>query len=154
MSAKELQEKLFMKPKNACLRMTDDEIKKADEFCENYKAYLNEGKTEREACALAIEIAEKNGFVPFDKNASYKAGDKVYYNNRDKAVILCVFGKKSLAEGVKIAAAHIDSPRIDLKPNPLYEDSEMAFFKTLYPSHNSFKRSIHSMRFVLCCCCY
>ncbi len=132
MSAKELQEKLFMKTKNGCLRMSDDEIKKADEFCENYKAYLNEGKTEREACTLAIEIAEKNGFVPFDKNASYKAGDKVYYNNRDKAVILCVFGKKSLSEGVKIAAAHIDSPRIDLKPNPLYEDSEMAFFKTHY----------------------
>lgn len=132
MNAKELQEKLFMRTKNACLSMSDDEIKKADEFCESYKSYLNEGKTEREACALAIEIAEKNGFAPFDKNASYKAGDKVYYNNRDKAVILCVFGKKSLAEGVKIAAAHIDSPRIDLKPNPLYEDSEMAFFKTHY----------------------
>ena len=132
MSAKDLQEKLFMKPKNGLLRMSDEEIKKADDFCEEYKAYLNSGKTEREACTLAIKIAEEKGFVPFDKNGSYKAGDKVYYNNRNKALILCVFGKKSVGEGVKIAAAHIDSPRIDLKPNPLYEDSEMAFFKTHY----------------------
>lgn len=132
MSAKELQEKLFMKQKNAYLRMDESEVEKVNSFCEDYKAYLNAGKTEREACLLAIKIAEENGFVPFDKNASYKAGDRVYYNNRDKAVIFCVFGKKSVAEGVKIAAAHIDSPRIDLKPNPLYEDSEMAFFKTHY----------------------
>ncbi len=132
MSAKELQEKLFMKPKNGYLRMDENEIEKVNSFCEDYKSYLNAGKTEREACLLAIKIAEENGFVPFDKNASYKAGDRVYYNNRDKAVIFCVFGKKSVAEGVKIAAAHIDSPRIDLKPNPLYEDSEMAFFKTHY----------------------
>ena len=132
MSAKELQEKLFMKQKNAYLRMDESEVEKVNSFCEDYKKYLNAGKTEREACLLAIKIAEENGFVPFDKNASYKAGDRVYYNNRDKAVIFCVFGKKSVAEGVKIAAAHIDSPRIDLKPNPLYEDSEMAFFKTHY----------------------
>ncbi len=132
MSAKDLQEKLFMKPKNAYLRMDENEVEKVNSFCEDYKNYLNNGKTEREACLLAIKIAEENGFVPFDKNGSYKAGDKVYYNNRDKAVIFCVFGKKSVAEGVKIAAAHIDSPRIDLKPNPLYEDSEMAFFKTHY----------------------
>ncbi|MBE6784513.1 MAG: aminopeptidase [Ruminococcaceae bacterium] len=132
MSAKDLQEKLFMKPKNAYLRMEENEVEKVNSFSEDYKNYLNNGKTEREACLLAIKIAEENGFVPFDKNGSYKAGDRVYYNNRDKAVIFCVFGKKSVAEGVKIAAAHIDSPRIDLKPNPLYEDSEMAFFKTHY----------------------
>ncbi len=132
MSAKELQEKLFMKQKNAYLRMDENEAEKVNSFSEDYKKYLNEAKTEREACLLAIKIAEENGFIPFDKNASYNAGDKVYYNNRDKAVIFCVFGKKSVAEGVKIAAAHIDSPRIDLKPNPLYEDSEIAFFKTHY----------------------
>ena len=132
MSAKELQEKLFMKQKNAYLRMDENEAEKVNSFSEDYKKYLNEAKTEREACLLAIKIAEENGFIPFDKKASYNAGDKVYYNNRDKAVIFCVFGKKSVAEGVKIAAAHIDSPRIDLKPNPLYEDSEIAFFKTHY----------------------
>ena len=92
MSAKELQEKLFMKPKNACLRMTDDEIKKADEFCENYKAYLNEGKTEREACALAIEIAEKNGFVPFDKNAFFPMSliQRFFFRGKYK-LIFCFF---------------------------------------------------------------
>lgn len=131
-SAKELQEKLFMKPKNAVFRMKESEIKTADEFCEGYKNFLNNGKTEREACMTAIKIAEENGFTPFDKTKEYKAGDRVYYNNRDKAVILCVFGKKSVKEGVKIAAAHIDSPRIDLKQNPMYEDSELAYFKTRY----------------------
>ncbi len=129
---KDLQEKLLMKPKNAVFKMEESEVKAADDFCEGYKKYLNEGKTEREACRLAIEIAEKNGFSEFDKAKSYKSGDRVYYNNRNKALILCVFGKKSVEEGVKIAAAHIDSPRIDLKPNPLYEDSEMAYFKTRY----------------------
>lgn len=129
---KDLQEKLFFNQKHAVLRMEEAELKKADEFCENYKTFLNEGKTEREACAKAVKIAEENGFKPFDKYASYSAGDRVYYNNRGKAIILAVFGKKSVAEGVKIAAAHIDSPRIDLKPNPLYEDSEMALFKTRY----------------------
>ncbi len=131
-TAKDLQEKLFMKPKNAVLKMEENEIKAADDFCEGYKKYLNESKIEREACKNAIKIAEENGFTEFDKAKEYKAGDRVYYNNRNKAVILCVFGKKSVAEGVKIAAAHIDSPRIDLKPNPLYEDGEMAYFKTHY----------------------
>ncbi len=131
-TAKELKEKLFLNRKNSGLILSDAEIKKADKFCDGYMDFLDNAKTEREACAEAIRIAEKEGFKPFDKKAKYKAGDKVYLNNRDKAVIFAVMGKKSVAEGVNIAVAHIDSPRIDLKQNPLYEDSELALFKTHY----------------------
>ena len=127
-----LREQLFAAPKNTALRLDDAQLDEAYAFCEGYKTFLDVGKTERESAAYTIELAEKNGFVPFDRNAEYKAGDKVYYNNRGKAVILCVFGKKPLSQGVKIVASHIDSPRVDLKPNPLYEDTELALFKTHY----------------------
>ena len=74
----------------------------------------------------SIKLAEEKGFVPFDPNKQYKAGDKVYLNNRGKSLIVSVIGKKPVSEGVLISAAHIDSPRIDIKPNPLYEDLELA----------------------------
>lgn len=130
--AKELQEKLFMKKKNSGLIMSDEEIKNADKFCEGYKNFLNESKTEREAVRSAVSIAEKAGFVEFQKGKKYKAGDKVYLNNRGKALILAVIGKGNIGGGVNLLAAHIDSPRLDLKQDPVYEDAEMAFFKTHY----------------------
>ncbi len=130
--ASELKEQLFMKRKNTGLAMSDSEIAKADKFCEGYKSFLDTGKTEREACAEAIRLAVKAGFVPFDKTAEYKPGDKVYVCNRGKAVILAVIGKKPAEEGVNLVAAHIDSPRIDLKQNPLYENEGIAYFKTHY----------------------
>ncbi len=108
------------------------ELEAADAFCEGYKAFLQAAKTERECNKAVIAKAQSLGFVPFDPFASYKPGDKVYYDNRGKSVILCVIGKKSVAEGVKIVASHIDSPRLDMKPTPLYEDTEMAYFKTHY----------------------
>lgn len=131
-AAKLLQEKLFMEKKNSGLIMSEEEMKKADEFCEGYKSFLDKGKTEREAVAETVRLAEKQGFVPFDRTKTYKPGDKVYYNNRGKAVILSVIGKNPVAEGVNIVAAHIDSPRMDLKQCPLYENTELAFFKTHY----------------------
>lgn len=130
--AKELQEKLFMKKKNSGLIMTDAEMKAADKFNEGYKCFLDEAKTEREAVKAAVAIAKKAGYTEFQVGKKYKSGDKVYRNNRGKAVILAVFGKESIENGVNILAAHIDSPRIDLKQNPLYEDAEMAYFKTHY----------------------
>ena len=108
------------------------ELKKADKFAEGYKEFLNLAKTERESVDYAVKAAEANGFVPFDPSHKYKAGDKVYYNNRGKAICLAVIGKKGAKEGVRIAAAHIDNPRIDLKPIPLYESSELALLKTHY----------------------
>lgn len=127
-----LQEKLLLEKKHAALVVDDAEYEKAMDFAEGYKKFLNDNKTEREVAEFVVAEAEKRGFVPFDKFGKYKAGDKVYYLNRKKAVILAVMGKKSVAEGVHIAAAHIDSPRLDLKPNPLYESGEIALFKTHY----------------------
>lgn len=131
-AAKLLQEKLFMEKKNSGLVMSDEDMKKADEFCEGYKSFLDSSKTEREAVATTVAMAEKCGYTAFDRTKTYKPGDKVYYNNRGKAVILSVIGKNPVAEGVNIVAAHIDSPRMDLKQCPLYENTELAFFKTHY----------------------
>lgn len=132
MDLNEMKKELFYEPKHAMETVDDVVVKAADEFCEGYKKYLDEAKIERESVEFFVKEAEKLGYTKFDNTKKYNAGDKVYYNNRNKAIILCVFGKKSIAEGVKISAAHIDSPRLDLKPNPLYEDSSLAYFKTHY----------------------
>lgn len=129
---KDLQEELFYSPKHASEIISDEEVKNADNFAEGYKTYMDNGKTERESVKFFIKKAEDLGYTPFDRSKKYSAGDKVYYNNRGKSVILCVFGKRPISDGVKISAAHLDSPRLDLKPNPLYEDGEMAYFKTHY----------------------
>ncbi len=128
----EMKEKLFYNPKHTSTVISESEVDIADGFCEGYKEFLDKGKTEREAAAEIIALAKANGFTEFIPGEKYTAGEKVYYNNRNKSVILCVIGKRSIIDGVKIAAAHIDSPRVDLKPNPLYEDCEMALFKTHY----------------------
>ncbi|MBE6688218.1 MAG: aminopeptidase [Ruminococcaceae bacterium] len=120
------------KAKSAYEVLSEEEINKAYNFCEDYKKFLDSSKTERMATDTVIAMAKKNGFNEFEYDREYKSGDKVYFNNRGKAVILAVIGKKSVDNGVNIAAAHIDCPRIDLKPNPLYEDSGFAFFKTHY----------------------
>ncbi|HHU84153.1 MAG TPA: aminopeptidase [Clostridiales bacterium] len=132
MDIKELKEKLTYNPKHVQTYIEVDEVKKADEFSEGYKAFLNVAKTEREAVVEAIKQAETAGFVPFEQDKKYVAGDRVYLNNRGKSVIFAVIGKKGCTEGVRIAAAHVDSPRLDLKPNPMYEDSEIAYLKTHY----------------------
>lgn len=131
-SAKELSEMLLNPRKNGFFKVTDEKIEKADKFCEGYKAFLNSAKTERESVEYAVAAAEKHGFVPFDPKHKYAAGDKVYYNNRGKAICLAIMGKEGCKNGVRIAAAHIDNPRLDLKPIPLYESSEMAYLKTHY----------------------
>ena len=132
-STKELKKKLFYKKENGVDFMSDDELKVCDDFCEGYKKFLFENKTEREFCASALELARANGFKEYDKHGeALKSGDKVYYLNRDKALILCVKGKRPVADGVRIIASHIDSPRIDLKQVPVYEDGSLGFFKTHY----------------------
>ena len=131
-TVEELKKELFYKPQHASAVVEENEVVKADAFAEDYKKFLDNAKTEREAVAVVLEDAKAKGFQEFNPEKQYKAGDKVYYVNREKAIILAVIGKKSLKEGVKIAAAHIDSPRLDLKPNPLYESDELALFKTHY----------------------
>ena len=130
--AEELKEQLFYKRENGRIKSSDEVLAKADEYCEGYKAFLDKAKTEREAAVAAIAIAENAGFVQFELGKQYKAGDKVYINNRGKTVAFAVIGKDCVESGVNITAAHIDSPRLDLKPNPLYEDLELALFKTHY----------------------
>lgn len=129
---KELKEQLFLTKKNGRLVEDDVVLAKADEYCEGYKAFLDAAKTEREAVIEAVKMAENCGFVPFEIGKTYAAGDKVYFNNRGKTVAFAVIGKEDVENGTNITAAHIDSPRLDLKPNPLYEDSDLALFKTHY----------------------
>ena len=131
-TAEQLKEELFKNAKNGRLTVGDKVLAECDEYCEGYKDFLNNAKTEREAVKTAIKTAKNAGFSEFERGKSYKAGDKVYINNRGKTVAFVVFGKQPVENGVHISAAHIDSPRLDLKPNPLYEDVELALFKTHY----------------------
>lgn len=130
---KQLKEMLFNKKENGIDFMTDDELKECDDFCEGYKEFLGTCKTEREVAAWVEELAQANGFQKFDEfGDTLEPGEKVYYMNRGKAVILCVKGKRSIKDGVRISAAHIDSPRLDLKQCPVYEQEGLGFFKTHY----------------------
>ena len=129
---KELKKKLLSTKKNGYDCVDEGYETAMNAYCEGYKAFLDAGKTER-LCALeAIRMAEGAGYRPYVRGMEVKSGDKLYVSNRGKGVMLAHIGEKSLAEGAQIAAAHIDSPRLDLKPNPLYEEAEMAFFKTHY----------------------
>ena len=127
-----LTKKLLIRRTNGCLQVPADQLTEADRYCEGYKKFMNAVKTEREAVTYAVGQAEKAGFVPFRPGVSYRPGDKVYRSNRGKALTLAVIGKSGCRDGVRIAAAHIDSPRIDLKPHPLYEKDGLSLFKTHY----------------------
>ena len=127
-----LKEELMMKERKGAADYKAEDLKSADEFCVEYKKFLDFSRTEREAVVYSVELAKKYGFTEYDNTKTYKAGDKVYIVNRDKAVGFAVIGKNGTKNGVKLAIAHVDSPRIDLKPNPLYEDNNLALFKTHY----------------------
>ena len=129
---KELKDKLLIGNKYGIKKLSQDEIAQADAWCEDYKVFLDNSKTERDAVEYSITLLEKNGFTEYQWGKKYQAGDKVYYNNRGKALVAAVMGKKGVSEGTRLAIAHIDSPRIDLKPNPLYEANDLALFKTHY----------------------
>ena len=126
------REKLLSQRKNGYDRVPAQEIPAMERYCSLYKTFLHQGKTERECARVAVELAEKAGFKPYERGMELKPGDRIYRVNRGKSVMLAVIGKQSLEKGAQIVAAHIDSPRLDLKPNPLYEDSELVFFKTHY----------------------
>lgn len=130
--SKELKEKLFSKKKNGIFRMNDAELKSCDEFSESYKSFLNAAKTEREAVEQSVELLKQKGFKEYTIGMKLSAGDKIYRINRGKAVIAAIIGSEPIESGVRLCAAHIDSPRLDLKQFPLYEDNEMALFKTHY----------------------
>lgn len=127
---KELKEKLCYKKQNGF--MTDFDMAVVNDFCDGYMNFLSKGKTERLCVKEAVELAKKAGFTEFSVDKKYSAGDKVYVNNHEKSLVFAVIGTEPVENGTRITAAHIDSPRLDLKPNPLYEDSELALFKTHY----------------------
>ena len=127
-----LKEKLLVKRKNGWEDLSEAEKKKVLKFSDGYIDFLNNGKTERECVKETQKIAEENGFKPLEKYKKLKAGDKVYYINRNKNIILAVIGSEKMEEGINVVGAHLDSPRLDLKPNPLYEDTGFAYFKTQY----------------------
>ena len=132
MSTEEMRKSLLAEKKNGYARITAEQKEEMNAYAKRYMAFMDASKTEREATAWAVREAEKYGFKPFAPGMEVKAGDKIYYNNRDKAIALAVIGTEPLSKGSNICAAHVDSPRMDLKPNPLYEDAEIAYFKTHY----------------------
>ena len=126
------REALLYSPKNGYDRLSAEDEAAMRAYCEDYKRVLDAGKTERECVDETVRQAEAKGFKPFVRGMAVNPGDKLYRVNRGKAIMLAVVGSRPLSEGVNIGAAHIDSPRLDLKQNPVYEDSELAFLKTHY----------------------
>ena len=129
---KELQDKLLYTRKNVYQNLDEQAEEEMNVYAEGYKTYLDLCKTEREAVLNSIQMAEACDFRPYTFGMPVKAGDKFYYNNRDKELLLFVIGTDSMENGIRIAASHIDSPRIDLKQHPVYEEGNMGFFKTHY----------------------
>lgn len=129
---KNLKEEILFSVKNVYDVMDDAEIDKMNSFCADYISYLDASKTEREAVNTSVALAKAKGFKEYRFGMPVSAGEKFYFNNRGKELFLFVIGSESLENGIRISAAHIDSPRIDLKQHPLYESAGMAFFKTHY----------------------
>jgi aspartyl aminopeptidase len=129
-----LEDKLFFNLKNCWEGVDAKTEKEVQEFALLYKQFLDIGKTERECVETACETLEKNGFVNIQtlKDRQFKTGMKIYQNIRGKSVLAAIIGKKPVVEGCNILGAHVDSPRLDLKQNPLYEDSDLALFDTHY----------------------
>ncbi len=129
---KKLEEELFNIKKSGWEKATEEDKKIIFKFSDEYIEFLNRSKTEREFVVSAKEILDKNGYKDLNSVEKVSAGDKIYYINRGKSMYIAVIGKKKLEEGLNLVGAHIDSPRLDLKPNAIYEDTEFAYFNTQY----------------------
>ncbi len=123
---------LFFEPKSVYEGADEALGENIMSFAEGYKSFIDAGRTERLAVAEAVKLAEAKGFKPFSFGDKPASGDKIYYVNRDKALMLAVIGSEPMTAGINLAAAHVDSPRLDLKHRPLYEDSGIALLKTHY----------------------
>jgi len=127
----QLAEKLLYKP--AYVTDKDADVKqKAHDFAEGYKKFLDNGKTEREVAAESEQMLKDAGYVEFDPKKTYKPGDKVYFVQFKKAVVAATIGTRSFEDGFRLVIAHTDSPRLDLRPTPLYESDHLSYFKTHY----------------------
>ncbi len=127
-----MNEILLYERKNGFVGIDENEKAKIYDFCEEYRLALTKAKTEREFCSLTVKMLESAGFCSLEDKQSLKAGDRVYNVNRGKGITAFVIGSEPINCGVNIVGAHIDSPRLDLKPQPLYEDNGIAFLKTHY----------------------
>ena len=127
-----MSENIFYRQTHLAEKMDESEKREAGAYADSYIAFLNAGKTERECVSYAVAEAEKAGFVPYVPGMELKPGDRIYSVNRGKSMTLAVIGRQDLSHGCNIAGAHIDSPRLDLKQLPFYEDGEMALLKTHY----------------------
>ncbi|MDR1101474.1 MAG: aminopeptidase [Clostridiales bacterium] len=123
---------MFCQEKSAYLKVEKSETERAKVFCDGYRDFLNHVKTEREAAIFCVEYAKSHGFTEFREGSDYNPGDRVCFINRGKSLSLAVIGQENPSNGVNIVAAHIDSPRIDLKQNPVYQDSDLVMLKTHY----------------------
>lgn len=131
-TAKELAEKLLYKKKSAFEMFSENEIQDAFEYSKGYVDFLNNAKTERDAVRYAVKLLERNEFKPYTLGMQVHQGDRFYVINRNKSLIAFVIGANGVSDGFKILASHIDSPRLDLKQHPVYEDNGIAYFKTHY----------------------
>ena len=127
-----LEKKLMDKKISGWLETDNEKFGNIFNFCDGYIEFLNKSKTEREFTFNAKKLAEQNGFKDINGVEKLNPGDKVYFENREKSIYFAIIGEEKLEKGLHIVGAHIDSPRLDLKPNPLYEDGEMAYFNTHY----------------------
>ena len=132
MNNKENLEKLKYSTKNVYSQLTAEQRREMLDLCDEYMKFLDNGKTERECVIEAVKMAEAHGFVRFYDKETLKAGDKVYFINRKKNIMLATIGSEDIEKGINIVGAHIDSPRLDLKQNPLYESNGQALLKTHY----------------------
>ena len=131
LTAKQAAEQLLYKPEYAADKSADVK-EKAAAFAEGYKAFLNAAKTEREAAAASEKLLLEAGYEKFEPKKTYAPGQKIYFVQEHKAVVAATIGRKSFEEGFRLVIAHIDSPRLDLRPTPLYESDHFSYFKTHY----------------------
>ncbi len=127
-----LHDELFYKKKNAFNEKTKEELAFATDYAKGYVKFLDSSKTEREAVVTSIAMLEKEGYREYNLGDKINAGDKLYLNNRGKSLYVLKVGTEEIEKGVRICAAHIDSPRLDLKQHPLFENDGIAYFKTHY----------------------
>lgn len=132
MTGKEAEKNLLYQRKNVYDSPFGERQEEMFSFCDDYKSFLDCSKTERQSVKSAVALAKQAGFVPLEEKQTLQPGDRVYTVNRGKGILLSVIGKQPLEQGVSLVAAHIDAPRLDLKPSPLYEDMSLALFKTHY----------------------
>jgi aspartyl aminopeptidase len=127
-----LKEKLFNTQKDGWETVGEEEKSKIFHLANDYMKFLNVAKTEREFIKQTEKLIQENGYIDINEKKELQAGDKVYFNNRGKSMYIAIIGEESIEEGMHIIGSHVDSPRLDLKPNPLYEDTGLAYFKTHY----------------------